>query len=143
MKNFFKLLGIAALVAAIGFFAVSCKTEDNNNENNDCELLDGVWDRGDIVVTFSNGIGVFTQINSNSGWINVLNNGKIKIGDQKFRKLKKSGNLQWSGQERTYDTATENSTDWNNTTITLSTDGQTLRANTPATIGPDSIYTKQ
>jgi len=142
MKNFFKLLGIAAFVAVIGFFAISCKTEDDNNENNDYELLDGVWNRGDIVVTFSNGIGVFTQINSDSGWIDVLINGKIRIGDQKFKNLKKSGNLQWSGKERTYDVMITD-TDWTNSTITLSADGQTLQTDSPNTTPPITTYTKQ
>ena len=141
MKKTIKLFGIIAFVAVIGFLAVGC--EIDNNENNDSEMLDGAWDRGDIVVTFSNGIGVFTQINSGSGWIPVLNNGKIKIGDQKFRNLKKSGNLQWSCQERTFDANTQNSTGWADCTITLSSNGQTLTAYTPSATSSTSTYTKE
>jgi hypothetical protein len=35
MKNFFKLFGVIALVAVIGFLMAGCKNNDNNNDDDD------------------------------------------------------------------------------------------------------------
>jgi hypothetical protein len=47
MKNIFKLLGIVSFVATIGSSAAGCKLDE------DYAMLNGEWDRGDIVVTFN------------------------------------------------------------------------------------------
>ena len=82
--------------------------------------LIGVWDRGDIRITFTENSGVITQINSGS-WLAFLDKGLIKIGDPKFRNITRTGNLTWSCQELFG--RSENdipiSTFWNNLTITL------------------------
>ena len=120
MKNFVRWFGIVAFVAVIGFSMAGCDLFGN-----DYELLNGVWDRGDIVVTFNDDSAVFTQINSNSGWKTVQNNGSIRIGDRKFRNIKKTNDLEWSCQELTYDLNTYRLSDWEDCTITIS--GQTLQ----------------
>ena len=138
MKNFFKLFGIVILISAIGFSVISCDLSDNDNE-----MLNGVWDRGDIVITINGDTGVFTQINSNSPWQIVQNNGSVRIGDRKLRNITKSGDLAWTGQYFVYDTSNYRDTWWENCTITLDASGQTLRINTPATINPITTYTKR
>jgi hypothetical protein len=137
MKSFSKLFAVVFLVAAIGFSMSGCELE----EDNDYELLNGVWDRGDIVVTFNNDTAVFTQINSNSGWLPVLNSGHVRIGYRKLRDIKKSGDLKWSCQELAYDESTY-VTVWYDCTITMHSGGQTLQTYTPDTSNPYSTYTK-
>lgn len=132
MKKRFNLFGIAVLVVAIGFFVASC-----NLFGNDYEMLNGVWDRGDIVVTFNDSNGVFTQINSNSGWQPLLNNGTISIGDRKFRNLRSSGNLKWTGQELLHDSS------WQNCTITMDANGQTIRIVTENMSNSPTTYTRK
>ena len=63
--------------------------------------LNNTWNRGDIVVTISDGIGVFTQINSGF-WLTALNNGEVKIGDQKFNYFRSAGHLVWGADELLY-----------------------------------------
>ena len=144
MKNFFKvriapLFGLAVFIVAIGFSIVGCKTDDT--EDNDYEMLNGVWDRGDIVVTFNNSDGVFTQINSNSGWETVQNRGHIKIGDKKFKNIT-GGNLKWTAQTLTYDLNTYVLKDWEDCTITMDAGGQTLQTITADVTNPVSTYTR-
>jgi hypothetical protein len=138
MKNFFKLIGIAALVAVIGFSLTGCPVDDD-----DYEMLNGVWDRGDIVVTITNSTGVFTTINPNSGWYNVLNNGEIRIGGQKFRNIRKvyktGTNLEWACEQRTYNRWTF-VTGWEDCRLTMSKDGKTLQSSGDVGIG---TYTRE
>ena len=110
-------------------------------DESDYEMLNGVWDRGDIVVTIHNKDGVFTQINSNGGWLPLLNNGTIRIGDKKFKNITKSGNLKWTCQNLAY--PTNNSTTWHsNVTITMDASGHTMQTNDPNSSPSISIYTK-
>ena len=133
MKKRFYLFGIAVLVTAIVFLMAGCDLFGD-----DYDMLNGEWDRGDIIITFNDNNGVFTQINSNSGWHTLLNNGTVRIGDRKFRNLKSSGNLKWTGQELTY---LGSNTSWENTTLTIS--GQTLRVETVNVSNPISTYTRR
>jgi hypothetical protein len=135
MKNTFRLFWIFAIVVAIGFLVVGCEID-----NNDYEMLNGVWDRGDIVVTFNDGNGIFTQINSNSNWQTVRNYGYVNIGDRKFRNIDKNGDLKWTCQELVHDTSTY-VTSWEDCTLTMSANGQTLYT-AAASAGSDS-YTKK
>ena len=142
MKNFIKeriapLFGVIALVAVIGFSMVGCDLDDGNSD-----LLNGVWDRGDIVVTFSGSTGVFTEIKTNSStWIPLLNNGTISIGDRKFRNITYENKLKWTGQELAVPSGSTTSTTWENATLTIS--GQTLRVETENVIIPVTTYTKK
>jgi cytochrome oxidase Cu insertion factor (SCO1/SenC/PrrC family) len=135
--GFIKVLLAAGIVLAM-VFIVSC----SNDDDDDFEMLNGVWSRGDIVVTFNNSSGVFTQINSNSGWKTLLDNRTIKIGDKKFRNIEKTDNLKWTCQSLTY-YPSNYSTDWENCTITMNANGQTLQTYTPNTSNPFSTYTKE
>ncbi|MDR0670041.1 MAG: hypothetical protein LBF95_08160 [Treponema sp.] len=135
MKNFFNLFGIIALVAVIGFSMAACDDGDGG-------LIDGVWDRGDIVVTIDGSSGVFTEVKSNSGWLPLLNNGTISIGGRKFRNITYRNHQTWSGQELTY--PSNSSTSWEDgTTFTLSNGGQTLQVVTPNTTSPSTTYTRR
>jgi len=64
MKNLIKLLGIIAIVAAIGFSMAACPEDQNNNNNgngtgsNDIDSsLYGTWrnNNSTLVITFSSG----------------------------------------------------------------------------------------
>jgi hypothetical protein len=131
MKNTIKWFGIIAIITVIGFSMVSCDLGD------DYEMINGVWDRGDIVVTFTDSKGVFTEINSSSGWKSVPS---VSVGNQKFRNLSKDGDLKWTGQELVYDTSTY-VTSWESCTITVSSNGQTLQS--VASTAGSTTYTKQ
>jgi hypothetical protein len=139
MKNFVKWFEIIAFVAAIGFSAVSCQME----EDNDYELLNGDWDRGDIIITFNDDKAVFTQINSDSGWKAVQNNGSIHIGDTKIRNIKKTDNRKWTGQELTYDPNTNTKSNWVDCTLTVDANGQTLHDYAPDSSTPYTTYTRK
>ena len=137
MKNMVKFVGIIAFAVVIGFLIVGCDLFGDNFDD-----LNGDWDRGDIVVTFNNSNGVFTEIKSNSSvWIPLLNNGTVRIGDRKFRNLSSSGNLRWTGQELVVPAGSTTSTGWENTTLTIS--GQTLRVETVNVTNPVTTYTRR
>jgi hypothetical protein len=139
MKNALKLFGIIAFVAVIGFSMISCGDDGDDGQG---DLLNGTWDRGDIIVTFSGSTGVFTQINSGSVWEPVLNNGLIKIGDRKFRNITYEDNLKWTGQELAYETETDfGNGSWEKSILTIS--GQTLRVETENAASPFTTYTRQ
>jgi hypothetical protein len=125
---------IVIVMTVIGFSMIGCDLEEK-----DYEMLNGAWDRGDIVVTFKNDTAAFTQINSDSGWKGVQNNGYVKIGDKKFKNIKKNGDLQWTGQELVYDSITS-VTSWDDCTITVSSNGQTMNSSSAS---GNSTYTKK
>jgi hypothetical protein len=93
--------------------------------------LDGVWlsDTGNTI-TISGSTGVFTQFGSHAGWQSAVNRGLVKVGDQAFRNLTKTGDLRWTGQLLSTDMS------WYNCTITMNANGQTFQ-----TTG--STYTRQ
>ena len=136
MRSFIKLFLVIAFIEAIMFSIVGC------GPNNEYDLLNGVWDRGDIVVTFSDDSAVFTQINSNSEWKPVQNNGSISIGDKKFRNIDKTGDKTWACQERIYYINTY-VTDWRDATLTLSSNGQSLRSYRQGASPSTYYYTKK
>jgi len=137
MKNFVKWFGVIVSVAVIGFSMSSCDLFSD-----DYEELNGDWDRGDIVITFKNSKAVFTQINSNSGWKAVQNNGSIHIGDTKIRDIKKTDNRKWTAQEMTYDPNTNTKSNWVDCTLTIDADGKTLHDYSPDSSTPYTTYTK-
>ena len=129
---------IVAIIAIFGLSLNGCSVS-----NNDYEMLNGRWDRGDIVVTFNGTSAVFTQINSNSGWQSVKNNGSIRIGDKKFRNIRKKSNLQWTAQELTFNPTTYMVSDWKDCTLTIEENGQKLHVHTPNINHENTTYTKQ
>ena len=88
--------------------------------------LDGIWDRGDIVITISDTASVFTQINPNSSWYRVQNNGSINVGDQQLRNIKQTSNLRWAAQVRTSEEENYTNLNWRDCTIIMSSNGKTI-----------------
>jgi hypothetical protein len=127
-----------AFTFVLTMFLLGCA---DDGDDNDYEMLNGVWDRGDIVVTFNGSSAVFTEIKSNSDWQSVLNNGSIRIGDKKFKDIT-GNNLKWTCQERTFNQLTYVSEGWEDCTITMSADGQNITVVTPNTTNPTTTYTK-
>ena len=139
MKNFVKWFGIIAFAAVIGFSVTGCEIS-----NDDYKMLNGVWNRGDIVIAFYDSNGVFTKINSDSVWKKVLDSGLIKIRDRKFKDIKKTNDLKWSCLQLIYDTPTVYIVgSWEDCTITMSADGKTIQTYTPNASPSTNNYTKK
>jgi len=136
MKNTLKFLGIISFVAVIGFSMIACGDDDDGQG----DLLNGTWDRGDIVVTFSGSTGVFTEIKSHSTWLPLLDNGTISIGDRKFRNISYDNKLKWTGDELGVPVYSITNTDWGKAILTIS--GQTLRVESENATIPVAYYTR-
>jgi len=97
--------------------------------------LNGVWERANDGrrITVSGNIGVWTTFGSPLAPYDrdAINKGWFKIGEPKWRNLRSTGNLTWSGQDFgiEYDRRTNVAlrSQWNNATFTLSADGKTLQ----------------
>ena len=119
--------------------------------------LDGVWENGNsstgtgYIITISGSTGVYTQIRDLSAqplWQSAKDKGYIKVGDQTYRNLTKTGDLTWTGQSLgiTYNTSSPNvatGTGWANLTITMNANGQTFQAVTSGTSTNTATYTRQ
>ena len=129
MKNIFKFFGVLAFTSLLVFSLIGCdiETDDGNGGQ-----LNGIWDRGDIIITFNGSQGVFSDIKSGSAW-----NGIVSIGDRKFRNITYKDNLTWSCQEMDVEK------NWHDGTITMSSDKQTIQAYTPNTNPTTSTYTRK
>jgi len=139
MKNMVKFLGIITIVVIIGFLTTSCLTFDTNVNTS----LDGVWSRGDIIITISGNSGVFTQINPNTNWHRVQSNGEIRIGDLKFRNINQTGHLRWSMQDLSFNHNVFTIAGWENATISMDRNGNTIRVITGGGVSnPDNVYTR-
>ena len=136
MRNNFSKLVLAATFGLALALTISCSSKDD--DDSDYQMLNGVWDRGDIVVTFNGSNAVFTEIKPNSGWQNVSS---IRIGDKKFKDITGS-NLKWTCKELTYNSNTYAVSGWENCTITMSANSQTITVVTPETGNPTTTYTK-
>jgi len=97
--------------------------------------LDGIWEAGAFKMTISGNAGVYSAFGtfgaSNAVWNDAISKGYINVGDQCWRNITSTGNLTWSGQEKSVQYYTSNpnvatGTNWFNQTFTLSADGQTL-----------------
>ena len=93
MKDQFKFFMKFVAILIIGFSSASCSTIELPNTS-----LDGVWSRGDIVITATGNNAVLTQINPNYRHLEAVNIGMISIGDQQIRNIRKTGNLVWAGE---------------------------------------------
>jgi len=149
MKNFFRILGVIAIVLVIGFTMASCGDggdggDDDGDGNgngggstggggNTDISLNGAWvrvsDSGEVssngtVDTIIDGNAYFTKIEG--GWQKVMEKGGIKIGSLHYRNITKTGDRTWSAQAQTYNQSTFVLLDWVNGTITLSADGQSF-----------------
>jgi hypothetical protein len=105
--------------------------------------LDGVWRSiGDTVVTISGNTGVFTSFNFSAGSLfqDAVNKGYLRVGDQNFRNLTKTGDLTWTGQKLgvDYNLSAPNvatGTGWENCTITMNANGLTFQSSTSIGLG--------
>ena len=96
--------------------------------------LDGVWrtTTGSRVTAINGSSGTINSLGSPSViYQDAINKGYMKVGDQEFRNLRSTGNLTWSGQVLVIDFRTNNrnvatGVSYDNGTITLSADGQTM-----------------
>ena len=133
-----RTLGIAALIAVIGFSMAGCAQMSSLLLP---PSIEGVWksDNGHTV-DISGSTGTFVVISSDGSWTSAVEKGFVKIGDLKFRNIKSSGDLKWSGEQLmvTYNTSTfvASSTKWERCTFTLNKDGRTLTAG-------NTIYKRQ
>jgi hypothetical protein len=98
--------------------------------------LDGDWQAGGFVISFNGNNAVFKQCSpSDVTWKDAIKKGYIKVGDQALKKIKKTGDLTWSGQIRQVqynksDPDVATSANFVNTTIKLSADGKTFASST-------------
>jgi len=98
--------------------------------------LDGVWvmdgSSSGITITISGNSGIYSSCNYTDGpFKDAVTKGYVKIGDTYLRNLTSTGTLTWSGQrlQVVVNASSPNvaeGTDWANTTITMSANGQTL-----------------
>jgi len=123
-----RCIAIIALAAVIGFSMTGCAQLSSLLSS---PSIDGVWvNDGGHTVTISGNSGVFTVISSASPWPSAVEKNYVKIGDLKYRDIKSTGDLKWSGQQlnAVYTGSVATGTRWENCTFTLSKDGRTLRA---------------
>jgi hypothetical protein len=138
MKKVFKLFGLIALVAVIGFSMAACDTGGDDDGGTGGTggttnfSLDDIWVNGEHRVEIIGSTGYLRALPSDMGalWNDARNKGYVKIGDPYWRNLTSTGNLTWSGQMLavTWSGSNNNAsgTTWNNVTITMSSDGQTI-----------------
>jgi len=139
MKNYFKFFGIVALVVTIGFLTFSCSSDSNDGGNS---KLKGNWVSGNIIVYFSGTNGVFTRITAdNTGWAKVKEKGLIVEGKEKFKDIKSSSELVWTGQSLLYDPNNFNLVGFRRCTFTLSEDNKTLKVVVATGLGTDPYVT--
>jgi hypothetical protein len=138
-----------ALVVFIGLGLASASAPEPSNIS-----IDGVWDRGDIVITISGDNGVFTQVDPNYRHIEAFNTGMINIGDQQVRNIRRTGYNRFTG-ELLYVLFDRNSSgaiirytgkEWRGCAITVSRDGTIMTIDdidkyTKMDSGPDSAGT--
>jgi hypothetical protein len=140
--NILRLLGIIALVAVIGFSMASCFIVPDDDDDYDggggggttTYSLDGYWELGvsawtGLVVHITGSTGAYTQLAAvNDLTQSAIDKGYIKVGNQAFRNLSKTGDRTWTGQELwiTSKASAPNvatGTSWENVTITMNGNG--------------------
>ena len=129
MKNFPGLLVIA--VAAV--IALTIPAGDLSAQSSTLSL-DGVWQANNgHVVTINGAAAVSIQLSSGALWRDAVSKGYVKLGDQIFRNIvKRPADLQWSCQElsvefRAFAPNAATGVRWENRTITMNADGQSIR----------------
>ena len=139
MKNTIGNFRIFAILVAIVLLTVGCRTFEPVNIS-----LDGIWDRGDIIITITGNNAIFSQINPNTNWQIVENNGLIRIGDLKLRNITQAGPLRWTAQELLFSYDGYTISGWENSTITMNRDGRSIRIQTGGsnTKNPENTYAR-
>jgi hypothetical protein len=87
---------------------------------------------GGLVVDINGSIGIQRQFQTtDSVWQSALDQGLLKIGDQMFRNISKTGDLSWKGQVRyvSYNTSNPNYATvvtWVDITISMNPNGKSF-----------------
>ena len=125
MKNTMRCLGIIALVAVIGFSVIAC-------DNGMTSELDGNWQSAyGMTIRMSGGGAVITGAPSSGLWRSAYDKGYIRMGGQKIRNLRRTGNYTWEGENLIviYSGSSATGVEWQRATITLSSNNQTFSTN--------------
>jgi hypothetical protein len=97
--------------------------------------LDGWWAANSgLTIIVSGNTATFLYFGTSALAQDALNKGYVKSGDLKLRNIRSTGNLTWTMQELaiTYNARSPNvatGTSWENATLTMSANGQTLSEN--------------
>jgi hypothetical protein len=152
MKRFFKMFGIIALAAIVGFSMLGCviNVPDDNNGGGGTPntSLNGVWKTGGAIININGSTGTFVQLDSNwpDFWLDAVRKGYVKVGDRYFQSLNSTGELTWSGQSLgiTGYGSVATGTGWMNCTITMNANGKTFLHTIFSSDGTTShTYTRQ
>ena len=140
MKNKIKIFVIFTLIVTVGFLTVSCSSVEPAPPPVNTSL-DGIWSRGDIVITISGSSAIFTEISPDTNWHRVQNIGQISIGDTKFRDITPDGDLRWTAQDLTFNNDSYRISGWQNAIITMDTDGLSIHVSTGGGVSnPENTY---
>jgi hypothetical protein len=124
MKNVLKAFALIALVAIIGFSMAGC------DDGSASSLLDGTWESSaGYRFNISGSAGYFRAAGSSALINSAVNRGYIRTGARMIQNIKSTGSNSWSVQWLLYSSSGNNvctGTNWNNATLTLSSDGNTL-----------------
>jgi hypothetical protein len=106
--------------------------------------LNGVWvSSAGHTVRFDGNAGYLTAYTGSGTSQQYISNGTFKLGDSNFRNITAQGNLRWTGQRLAFRTnPPPYETSWQNTTITMSSDGQTIQVATSNVSGSET-FTRQ
>jgi len=95
--------------------------------------LNGVWEVNGTQITVSGNTGVFSTFGSLTAlYTDAVNKGYVKLGDQRWRNIRSTGNLTWSAEQLGIDfnqsspNVATGASYKTTTTITMSADGKTL-----------------
>ena len=135
-RTFVHILGIAALAAVIGFSMGGCAQMSSLLLP---PSIEGVWKNdGGHTVNISGSTGTFMDISAAAPWPSAVEKGYIKAGDLKYRNIKSTSDLKWSGQQLNalHNNNIATGVRWDNCTFTMSKDGRTLQAG-------NTTYTRQ
>jgi hypothetical protein len=97
--------------------------------------LDGNWEAEDgTTIWISGNTATYSWFGSYPLLVDAVNKGYVKLGDQRLRNIKSTGNLTWSMEEAgiRYNNSNRNvatGVQWQNATYTMSANGQTLSEN--------------
>jgi len=135
MKKIFKLIGIIALAAVIGFSMAACGGGGDDDDDYDPSSLNGVWVSGnDWQYTISGSTATISRIstdNLSTLWKSAVTQKLVKVGDKYLWDITSTDYLTWSAEmllvtSRASSPNDATGTSSKNVTITLSSDGKSL-----------------
>jgi hypothetical protein len=150
MKSFLKISSqsrplLSALCAAVAAVIVLAMPAGDLSAQGPIPSLDGVWQTNSgHTVNINGATAVSIQLSSGALWRNAISKGYVKVGDQIFRNIVKgSADLQWSCQELSVEFRSSAPTvatglRWEDRTITMNANGQSIRVGNTAYYRSDS-----